>query len=455
MKPSVLFVDDDVSLRRVLTRELEQMGFEVRAFASSEGVLDALRARAADAALVDLKLPGVDGLELLKQIREIDEHLQVVMLTGHGAVPEAVEAMKRGAHDFLTKPVQLDVLEQTLRRALEKHELLDANLRLRRASEPAPNASRLTGSSESMQRLRREVQRVAASASSVLIQGENGVGKELVAREIHARGPRANAPFVVVNCGAIPVTLIESELFGHERGAFSGAERKRIGLFEAAHGGTLFLDEIGELPKAVQPALLRALQFGEVRPVGSERTKAVDVRVLAATHRELGRAIAAGEFREDLYYRISTLVLDVPALRERRQDISALAESILARACARTGRRIGLAPSAIEALAAHDWPGNVRELENVIERVVVMGEGDSIDGVELERFLQRKGQRPSGVLPSLNLGVLERMALGAAMRQFDGDKKAAAAELGVALKTLYNMLDRHGLRAEGALRPRE
>ncbi len=455
MKPSVLFVDDDVSLRRVLTRELEHVGFEVRAFASSEGVLDALRERSADAALVDLKLPGVSGLDLLAQIRELDEHLQVVVLTGHGAVPDAVEAMKRGAHDFLTKPVQLDVLEQTLRRAIEKRALLDANARLRRASEPAPNASRLTGASATMQRLRNEVQRVAASASSVLIEGENGVGKELVAREIHALGPRASAPFVVVNCGAIPVTLIESELFGHERGAFSGAERKRMGLFEAAHGGTLFLDEIGELPKAVQPALLRALQFGEVRPVGSERTKAVDVRVVAATHRELGRAISSGEFREDLYYRISTLVISVPALRERREDIAPLAEMFLARACVRTDRKMSLAPSAVQALEAHDWPGNVRELENVIERVVVMGEGESIDGVELERFLQRKGARPAGALPSLNLATLERMALSTAMRRFDGDKKAAAAELGVALKTLYNMLDRHGLRGEGAARPRE
>ncbi len=455
MKPSVLFVDDDVSLRRVLTRELEHFGFEVRAFASGEGVLDALREHGADAALLDLKLPGMSGLELLAQLREHDEHLQVVVLTGHGAVPDAVEAMKRGAHDFLTKPVQLDVLEQTLQRALEKRALLDANARLRRASEPAPGASRLTGASATMQRLRREVQRVAASASSVLIQGENGVGKELVAREIHALGPRANAPFVVVNCGAIPVTLIESELFGHERGAFSGAERKRMGLFEAAHGGTLFLDEIGELPKAVQPALLRALQFGEVRPVGSERTKAVDVRVLAATHRELGRAISSGEFREDLYYRVSTLVLEVPALRERSEDIAALAESFLTRASIRTGRRMSLAPSALQALQAHDWPGNVRELENVIERVVVMGDGDSIDGAELERFLQRKGARVAGALPSLNLATLERMALSLAMQRFDGDKKAAAAELGVALKTLYNMLDRHGLRSEGSARTRE
>jgi len=253
---------------------------------------------------------------------------------------------------------------------------------------------------------------------------------------------------VVVNCGAIPLTLIESELFGHERGAFSGADRRRMGLFEAARGGTLFLDEIGELPKSVQPALLRALQFGEVRPVGSERTRAVDVRVLAATHRDLRAACATGEFREDLYYRISTLVLEVPPLRTRREDIAVLAHSILARAAARAGRTISLTPSALEVLEQHDWPGNVRELENVIERVVVMGESQSMDAPELERFVHRRGAAPRGELPTLRLEALERLAIGAAMRRFRGDKKAAAAELGVALKTLYNMLDRYRMRDE-------
>ena len=448
MKPQILFVDDDESLRRVLSRELTHLNFEVSAFASAEGVLEHVRQRPPDAALIDLKLPGVSGLELLRQLRAADEHLQAVMLTGHGAVADAVEAMKLGAHDFLTKPVQLDVLEQALRRALEKRALLDDVERLKRAAEPAPSTSKLSGDGPAMTRLRREVQRVAANTSNVLIQGENGVGKELTAREIHALGPRATAPFVVVNCGAIPVTLIESELFGHERGAFSGADRRRMGLFEAAHGGTLFLDEIGELPRSVQPALLRALQFGEVRPVGSERTRLVDVRVLAATHRDLRAACASGEFREDLYYRVSTLVLEVPPLRARREDIASLASAILSRAAARAGRRMSLTPSAVEVLEQHDWPGNVRELENVIERVVVMGEDESVDALEVERFLQRRGGSARGELPSLQLETLERMALVAAMSRFRGDKKAAAAELGVALKTLYNMLDRYGMRDE-------
>jgi DNA-binding NtrC family response regulator len=446
MKPAILFVDDDESLRKVLARELSHVGFEVNAFRSADGVVESVRERPPAAALIDLKLPGIGGLELLQRLRAVDEHLQAVMLTGHGAVADAVEAMKLGAHDFLTKPVQLDVLEQALRRAIEKRALLEDVERWKRAAEPSPTSSKLTGDSPAMARLRRDVERVAESLSNVLIQGENGSGKELTAREIHSRGPRSSAPFVVVNCGAIPVTLIESELFGHERGAFSGAERRRLGLFEAAHGGTLFLDEIGELPKSVQPALLRALQFGEVRPVGSERTKAVDVRVLAATHRDLAHSLAAGEFREDLYYRISTLVIEVPPLRARREDIAPLAQSFLVRSCARAGRRLTLTPTALKALEEHPWPGNVRELENVVERLVVLGEGEAVDAPELERFLLRRGGAARGELPSLNLETLERLAVVAAMKRFQGDKKAAAAELGVALKTLYNMLDRYGMR---------
>ena len=449
MKPAILFVDDDDSLRRVLSRELTHAGFEVRSFASSDGVLDSLREHGADAALVDLRLPGMGGLELLTKIREVDESAQVVVLTGHGAVPEAVEAMRRGANDFLSKPIQLDVLEQVLRRAVEKRALLDDNARLRRAAESAQPAGGLLGASPAMQRLQRDIERVAASTSNVLLQGENGVGKELTARRIHALGARAAAPFVVVNCGAIPQSLIESELFGHERGAFSGADRRRIGLFEAAHGGTLLLDEIGELARNVQPTLLRALQFGEVRPVGSERTKTVDVRVIASTHRDLSQAIVTGDFREDLYYRVSTLVVEIPPLRARREDIPLLVERFLARATARAGRRLTLTPSALRVLEEYEWPGNVRELENVVERIAVMSEGETADAAEVERFVGRRGAA-RGELPSLNIETLERLAIVAALKRFSGDKRAASAELGIALKTLYNKLDRYNLRGAPA-----
>jgi two-component system, NtrC family, C4-dicarboxylate transport response regulator DctD len=446
VKPRILFVDDDPTLRKVLARELADAGFDVRAFASADGVLDAVRERPPDAVLLDLRLPGIGGLGLLKQLRAADENVQVVMLTGHGAVPEAVEAMRLGANDFLTKPVHLDVLDQVLRHAAEKRALLEDNARLRRAVEPQAAAG-LVGESAAMQRLRREVERIARSDSHVLIQGENGTGKELVARQVHALSGRASAPFVVLNCGAIPSTLVESELFGHERGAFTGADKRRIGLFEAAHGGTLFLDEIGELPKAVQPALLRAIQFGEVRPVGGDRTREVDVRVLAATNRCLEAMTKTGEFREDLYYRVATLVLDVPPLRARRDDIGALADLFLGRCAARAGRKLSLDEAALARLKEHDWPGNVRELENAAERLCVMAEGTSVDADLVERYVLRH-RTGRGELPTLDLDGLEKIAIQAALERHDGDKKAAAATLGIALKTLYNKLDRYGLRPQ-------
>jgi DNA-binding NtrC family response regulator len=303
----------------------------------------------------------------------------------------------------------------------------------------------LLGDSRSMQALRRAIERVAASDASLLIQGENGTGKELVARSVHELGRRAEQPFVVVNCGGIPEALFESELFGHERGAFTGADRRRVGLFEAAHGGTLFLDELGELPATVQPALLRALQFGEVRPVGGERVRTVDARVLAATNRNLLEMVEQGAFREDLYYRIATLQIDVPPLRERLGDIRLLATTFLARSAARLGRRITFEEAALQRLAEHLWPGNVRELENAAERLAVMVEGAVIDAELVERHvLVRRPTR--GELPSLRLEELEKLAIVAALRRHGGDKKAAAAELGIAFKTLYNKLDRYGLR---------
>ncbi len=447
--PRILFVEDDESLRKVLTRELSDSGFDVKAFASAEGVVDAVRRQSPDAMLLDLRLPGIDGIELLKLVRAVDETCQVVVFTGHGAVPEAVEAMRQGAHDFLTKPVRLDVLEQTLRRAVEKRALLDDNARLRRALEPSAATSGLLGDSAAMKRLRHEIERVASSASTVLVQGENGTGKELVARSIHALSPRAREPFVVVNCGAIPDALVESELFGHEKGAFTGADRRRIGLFEAAHEGTLFLDEIGELPKPVQPALLRALQFGEIRPVGSDRARRVDVRVVSATNRKLMEMVGKGEFREDLYYRVATLVIDVPPLRDRKEDLRVLAASFLARCAARTGRALELQDAALRRLEQHEWPGNVRELENAAERLSVMVDGDRITPELVDRYVLRK-DGASGELPTLDLEELEKRAVVAALARHRGDKRAAALTLGIALKTLYNKLDRFGLRPPAA-----
>jgi two-component system C4-dicarboxylate transport response regulator DctD len=441
----VFLVDDDETLRKVLARELGERGFAVTSFASAEGVLAGLRDEAPDVVLLDLRLPGVDGIELLRQIRAADAEAQVVVFTGHGSVAQAVEAMQRGAHDFLTKPVRLDVLEQTLRRAAEKRALLVDNRRLRRVLGDSAGPHAILGTSAEVSALRDNVERVARSDRNLLIQGENGTGKELVARNVHELSARGEASFVVVNCGAVPEALVESELFGHERGAFTGADRKRIGLFEAADGGTLFLDEIGELPRAVQPVLLRALQFGEIRPVGSERTRKVDVRVIAATNRNLLKMVEAKEFREDLYYRVATLVLEVPPLRGRREDIRLLADEFLSRAASRAGRTLQFDEAALRRLELHDWPGNARELENAAERLSVMADG-AVIGVELVECHVTRRERVRGELPTLDLDQLERLAITAALAQHAGDKKAAAATLGIALKTLYNKIERYVLK---------
>jgi len=445
----ILFVDDDNTLREVLKRELEDFGLEVEAFAEPGPALELLARHPTDIALIDLRLPGMDGMELLKRLRAIDEALPVVMLTGHGAVREAVEAMRHGAHDFLTKPVSLEALERTLTRACGQRDLLQENRRLRRLAGGFEGEARILGDAPQTKNLREMIERVAPSDASVLVLGESGTGKELVARSIHEKSPRASRPFVVVHCGAIPENLIESELFGHERGSFTGADRRRTGLFEAAHGGTLFLDELGELPLAVQPVLLRALQFGEVRAVGGNRVQRVDVRVVAATHRDLLQEVENKTFREDLYYRLSTLLVDVPPLRARREDIALLARVFLEREAAKLGRSVSFEPGALDALQQLDWPGNVRELENAVTRLATLTASDAVSASDVERLVttRRRTSATSGALPTLDIEELERLAVHAALLKHSGNKRAAAAELGVSPKTLYSKLAKYAGRA--------
>ena len=438
----LLLIEDDATLRRVMTRELTAVGFEVEALPAAEGAAEALVRVQATVALVDLRLPGRGGLELLRELREVEPNLQAVMLTGHGGVPEAVEAMRLGAYDFLTKPTPLDVLEQVLRRAAEKAALLGENQRLRRVVSGKDDPFEILGQSAPVAALREMVARLAPSDAAVLIQGENGSGKELVARNLHRLSPRGEQAFVVLNCGALPSQLVESELFGHERGAFTGADRKRMGLFEAADRGTLLLDEIAELPLPVQPALLRVLQFGEVRPVGHTRSRTVDVRVLAATNRDLAEEVRGGRFREDLYYRLSALVVRVPPLRERREDLVELARTFLARAAARVERPLRLTAEAERRLAEHPWPGNVRELENAMLRLSLLAGGEEIGADEVERLAFGASLAPTaGELPTLRLDELEKQALAAALARHGGDKRAAAAALGISLRTLYYKLE--------------
>ncbi len=448
-KPVVLFVDDDEVFRRTLARELEHMGFAVHALPDHRGAVESLAEFEPAVALVDLRMPEVDGLELTRRLLAVRSDLPIVVLTGHGAVPEAVAAMRAGAFDFLTKPAPLDLVESTLARACRHGAMLRENRNLRRLVENSTTSEeRLLGDAPALVELRSLITRVARGDANVLIVGESGTGKELVARSVHAQSTRADRPFVVVNCGALPESLVASELFGHEKGAFTGAAQRRVGLLEAADGGTVFLDEIGELPIAVQPTLLRALQFGEVQPVGAERPRMVDVRVLAATHRDPFAGIAQGWFREDLYYRLSALVLEVPPLRARRGDVPTLARAFLQRATVGRDGAWSFAPAALALLERNDWPGNVRELENAVVRLATLADGPVVtaEDVELHVIARRRGAR--GPLPTLDLGELERLALIEALQRHGGDKRAAAAELGVALTTVYNKLGKYGLPPE-------
>lgn len=443
----VLFVDDDDVFRRVLSRELERAGFEVQGFASAIGVVEHAEARAPDVAVLDLRLPGESGLELLPRLLEACPSLPVIMLTGHGAIREAVEAMRLGCYDFFTKPVPLEKIEATLRRACERSELVAENRRLRRAIRASASADTIVGKSAARVELREIITRVAPSDASVLIQGESGTGKELAARSIHAQSGRASESMIVVNAAAIPTNLVESELFGHVRGAFTGADKERLGLFEAAHGGTLFLDEIAELPKEVQALLLRALQFGEIRPVGSTKSRTVDVRVVAATNRDLMEEVAAGRFREDLYYRLAAVTVHVPPLRDCIDDIPELIEIFLARNVAKLDRTRRFTRDALEELACVDWPGNVRELENVVARLCILSEDEEIDAKCVRRHATTHRLEATPVA-SLRLEVVEKATIVAALERFDGHKRKAAEALGIAVKTLYNKLDRYKLRKD-------
>lgn len=439
--PTVMLVEDDESLRRVWSDELERMGFEVAAYPRAEPALEAVKVEPPDAVLLDLNLPGLPGMQALEKMLVLDPSLQIVVCTGHGTVPLAVDAMRRGAMDFLTKPVSLDVMEQTVRRAIATAEILQENARLKRITANVPTVGTISKSAAA-QRYDATLQRVARTQQTVLLLGESGTGKELGARRIHALGPRAQMPFVAINCGAMPRHLMESELFGHVKGAFTGAEQKRLGLFEAASGGTLFLDEVAELPLDLQPALLRAVQFGEIRPVGSDQVRKVDVRVVAATHRDLHAMIQADKFREDLYYRLAVLEVRVPPLRERNEDIGELARLFLGQQNARNGRNLVLTPAATARLERHTWPGNIRELENAIVRLSVLAGGPDLLPEDVDEFaFGSRPQAAAGPLPTLSLRELEKTAIAEAMRRFDGNKRKAAEALGVALKTLYNKLN--------------
>jgi DNA-binding NtrC family response regulator len=446
VKARVLVVDDEARMATVVAAALERAGYECETAASGAAALAALDARGADAVVTDWKMPGMDGLELLRRVHERRPGLPVVLLTAHGSVPSAVAAMREGAFDYVVKPFDNDELRASVGRAVAITRLERENRWLRQevASRYAPE-SFVAESARGRETLEL-VRRVAPSKATVLIQGESGTGKELVARLLHFWSERVGRPFVAVNCKAFAEGLLESELFGHERGAFTGAAGARAGCFERAHGGTLFLDEIGEISPAFQAKLLRVLQEGEVVRVGGNEPKRVDVRVVAATNRVLRDEVAAGRFREDLYFRLSVIPLALAPLRERREDILPLAKQVLARYGGETGHALALSSAAEAALLAHAWPGNVRELENAVERGVVLARGATIEPEDLLLSESTVGASPAvggSLQDSLDGAAAARIK--AAIDAAGGNRAEAARALGIDRTTLYRLMKRLGV----------
>ncbi|TVQ97220.1 MAG: sigma-54-dependent Fis family transcriptional regulator [Deltaproteobacteria bacterium] len=452
----ILIVDDEPSLRDMLALALEERGHVVREAAGVQQARRALAGGRVDLVLTDLKMPDGSGLEVLEYARGRDGSTQVILMTGYATADTAVEAMKRGALDYLTKPFpSMNALLAQVEKALEVSRLAQDNLALREALSERRGFGDLVGRSATMKRLYELVGRIAPTRTTVLITGESGTGKELLARAIHRTSDRAAAPFVPVNCGAIPETLIESELFGHVKGAFTGAQAAREGLFRSAHGGTLFLDEVGELPPATQVKLLRVLQERTVKRVGAEREEEVDCRVLAATNRDLREQVESGAFREDLYYRLNVIELRVPPLRDRREDIPLLARHFVQRFAAEMGRDItDIAPDAMEALLAHRFPGNVRELENLMERAVTLELDRRVTLASLPPTLQARGggSAPTplllpdaGVSLDAVLAEVEQNLLRQALERTGGNRTEAARLLGITFRSMRYRLAKHDM----------
>jgi two-component system, NtrC family, nitrogen regulation response regulator NtrX len=459
----VLVVDDEKGIREALQQLLEYEEIEVEACASGSEALQRYPEFRPHLVLLDVKMQGMDGLETLRKLRELDPHAQVVMISGHGTIQTAVEATQLGAYDFLEKPLDTDRILLTLRNALQHVDLASENVRLKAE---VHSQYEIVGSSRGVKQMIERIEKVAPTAARVLITGENGTGKELVARAIHALSPRARGPFVEVNCAAIPSELIESELFGHMKGSFTGAFADRAGKFELADGGTLFLDEIGDMSLSAQAKVLRALEEGVISRVGSGKPLAVDVRVVAATNKDLQAEIAAGRFREDLLYRLNVVPIEVPPLRTRRADVPQLVEHF----AAQLGRSAGLPPKrfdpeAVQRLAAYDWPGNIRELRNAIERLFILAPGPVVTADDVQR-VAGVGSGPGAAARTLSAAdvagapwlraatfeefkqVAERTYIMAKLKEHDWNVSETARTLEMPRSNLYKKIERYGLARE-------
>lgn len=443
-------MDDDSSLRRVMKIQLEEVGYQVSLAQDGDEAWAILKEAEPQLVITDLRMPTT-GLELLSRITTAGLQTTVIVITAFGTIESAVEAMKMGAYDYVTKPIDFDALVLVVHRALERQSLIEEVRTLRSALNHRYGFEGIVGSSKALLRVLDQAARVAQHDATVLIHGETGTGKELVARAIHHNSRRSNRPFVPINCGAIPADLVESELFGYARGAFTGALTNKTGRIESADGGTLFLDEIGELPLGAQVKLLRVLQEGEIPKLGQSAPVKVDVRIIAATHRDLSAMVEDGTFREDLYYRLAVVPLKIPPLRERREDIPGLIEALLQRIRERHNLpEIRLSPTVQQRLISYSWPGNVRQLENILERLLVLSSGDLITIEDLPEELISPSA-PSAVLwptlpeEGLSLDEIERELISRALDKFKGNQSQAAKYLDISRRTLIYRMEKHGL----------
>jgi len=445
---TLLVADDDPGLRESLERTLTREGYRVVLASDGRAALERVQAGGVDLIVTDLKMPGLTGLELLRAAKAIMPDVDVILLTAFGTVEEAVKAMKDGAYDFLTKPFRREQLIKLIDKALERRDLIEQNRALKKQLEDLRAKGQMIGASPSWRRMLTLVEQTADSSATILIQGESGTGKELVARTIHERSARRNGPFVAVNCAALPETLLESELFGYEKGAFTGAAARKEGRFELANGGTLFLDEVGDLSLVTQPKILRVLQEGEFERLGGTRTLQVDVRIVAATNQDVAEMVKEKRFREDLYYRLNVITVRVPPLRERPEDIRVLAQHYLRVYGAKNGRKLeGFTGEAIDRLEAYAWPGNVRELENLIERSVLLARKDRIDAEDLPEEVMGVKRPPRDAILELigtPLADIERRLLDETLRITGGNKTQAAKLLGIDVRTVARKLERRG-----------
>jgi two-component system response regulator HydG len=450
---TVLIIDDERAIREACREVAASMGFHTLVSEDAATATRLLQAQTIDIVLLDLRLPGANGLEILTQVKRIRPEAIVIVITAYGSVQSAVEAMKHGAFEYLTKPFHVEELQELLERSAEQMKSVTQNRILREQIKSHPCFGNLIGRSSEMEKIFRIISKVAQSNHPVLVLGESGTGKELVARAIHFSGPNRDKPFIPVDCGSLVPTLIESELFGYVKGAFTGAQRSKEGLLSIANGGTVFLDEVGELPVELQAKLLRALQEREIRPVGSTKRVPINVRVVAATNRDLELAVQQGTFRRDLYFRLNVLNLRIPPLRERKQDIPLLIHHFMERINRNSSFHRTVSDEAQQAMIAYDWPGNVRELENCLERAGALSSGPVIHLADLPSSVQNaRRQMPlesntEGILP---LAELEKRAILATLQRVQGDKMMASRLLGIGKTTLYRKLKEYGIHETGS-----